>query len=136
MGSKAPSTTCGKCIPRDTSSDFFLCLRPFLIADRNLHDNTSLEKQRMSGVRPYQKLFELLTVTPADGIAALAMVMVIFIGMRFLYGAWPWESRKTWYHTKPFVPVTAPPEQINSKAKEITAGTESDHFDRRLMVAE
>jgi hypothetical protein len=23
MGSKAPSTTCGKCIPRDTSSDFF-----------------------------------------------------------------------------------------------------------------
>jgi hypothetical protein len=82
----------------------------------------------------YQKIIELLTVTPADGITALAMLTVIFIGMRLLYGAWPWESRKTWYRTKPFVPVMAPPEQINSQAEELTADTDSDHFDRKLIA--
>jgi hypothetical protein len=85
-------------------------------------------------VRPYQKIIELLTVTPADGIAALAMLTVIFIGMRLLYGAWPWESRKTWYRTKTFVPVMVPPEQ--SEAEEITPDTDSDHFDRKLMASE
>jgi hypothetical protein len=86
-------------------------------------------------VRSSQKIIELLIVTPADAIAALAMLTVIFIGMRFLYGAWPWESRKTWYRTKQFVPVMAPPEQINSEAEEIT-DTDSDHFDRKLIAPE
>ena len=74
-----------------------------------------------------------------------------------LYGAWPWESRKTWYRTKPFVPVRQPPaqinsetegaptklfvpvialpEQINSEAKEAPVDTDSDHFDRDLIAA-
>ena len=51
-------------------------------------------------------------------VAALATVTAMFIGMRLLYGAWPWESRKTWYRTKRFVPARAPPEQTNSEAKE------------------
>ena len=95
------------------------------------------------------KILELLNVMPDEEIAALAIVPVMFIGMRLLYGAWPWESRKTWYRTKPFVPVMAASEQINSEAEEAphivpqeqissearkaTADTDSDHFDRKLM---
>ena len=82
----------------------------------------------------------------------------MLIGMRLLYGAWPWESRKTWYRTKRFVPAMPPPEQtnseakeaptksfvpvmapleqINTEAKETPADTDSDHFDRKLMAAE
>ena len=67
------------------------------------------------------KIFELLAVMPDEQIAALAIVPAVFIGMRLLYGAWPWESRKTWYRTKPFVPVRQPPAKINSDAKEYRA---------------
>ena len=96
------------------------------------------------------KILELLNVMPDEEIAALAIVPVMFIGMRLLYGAWPWESRKTWYRTKPFVPVMAAseqinteaeeaptkplvpvmplPEQSNSEAKEAPVDTDSDHF--------
>ena len=102
------------------------------------------------------KIFELLTVMPDEQIAALAIVPAMFIGMRMLYGAWPWESQKTWYRTKPFVPVRQPPAQINSEAKEaptksfvpgialpeqingdkeMPVDTDSDHFDRRLIAA-
>jgi hypothetical protein len=103
------------------------------------------------------KILELLTVRPDDGIAALATVAAMFIGMRLLYGAWPWENRKTWYRTKPFVPVMAAPEQINNEAKEAPTksfvavmalpeqsnsdtketpvDTDSDHFDRKLIAA-
>ena len=103
------------------------------------------------------KILELLTVMPDEEIAALAIVPVMFIGMRVLYGAWPWEGRKTWYRTKPFVPemaapeqingeaeraptkpfvaVMAPPEQSNSEAKEASVDTDSDHFDRELIAA-
>ena len=86
-------------------------------------------------MRPYQKITELLTMTPDDVIAALAMVTALLIGMRLLYGAWPWESRKTWYRTKPIVPVPTPPEP-NSEATETPADTENDHFDRKLIAAE
>ena len=103
------------------------------------------------------KILELLNVMPDEEIAALAIVPGMFIGMRLLYGAWPWESRKTWYRTKPFVPVMAAseqinseaeeaptkssvpvmalPEQINSDAKETPVDTDSDHFDRKLIAA-
>ena len=81
------------------------------------------------------KIIELLTVTPDDGIAALAMVTAMLIGMRLLYGAWPWENRKTWYRTKPFVPMRAPPEP-NSEATETTVDTKNDHFDRKLISPE
>ena len=60
-------------------------------------------------------------------------VTAMFVGMRLFYGAWPWESRKTWYHTKAFVPVMAPPD---SETKEIMADTDSDHFDRKLIAAD
>ena len=83
----------------------------------------------------FQIIFELLTVTPDDVIAALAMVTAMLIGMRLLYGAWPWESRKTWYRTKPFVPVPTPPEP-NSEATETPVDTKDDHFDRKLIAAE
>ena len=84
-------------------------------------------------MRPYQKITELLTMTPDDVIAALAMVTAMLIGMRLLYGAWPWESRKTWYRTKPVVPAQIP---TNSDAAETRVDTEDDHFDRRLIAAE
>jgi hypothetical protein len=81
------------------------------------------------------KYIELLTVTPDDGIVALAMVTVMLIGMRLLYGAWPWESRKTWYRTKPFVPASTPPEPT-SEATETPVDTKNDHFDRKLTPPE
>ena len=62
------------------------------------------KRDGLAGVRPYQKITELLTMTPDDVIAALAMVTAMLMRMRLLYGAWPWESRKTWYRTKPVVP--------------------------------
>ena len=86
-------------------------------------------------MRPFQIISELLTVTPDDVIAALAMVTAMLIGMRLLYGAWPWESGKTWYRTKPIVPAPTLPEP-NSEATETPADTENDHFDRKLMAAE
>ena len=78
-------------------------------------------------------MIELLAAKLADGIAALVAVTAMFVGMRLFYGAWPWESRKTWYHTKTFVPMTSPPD---SEAKEIMADTDSDHFDRKLITAD
>ena len=95
----------------------------------------SLKRDGLATVRPFQIIIELLTVTPDDAIAALAMVTAMLIGMRLLYGAWPWETRKTWYRTKPVVPTPTPPEP-NSKATETPADTEDDHFDRRLIAAE
>ena len=32
-------------------------------------------------------------------LAALVLV-IVFGGMRFFYGAWPWEASKTWYRTR------------------------------------
>ena len=95
----------------------------------------SLKRDGLATVRPFQKIIELLTVTPDDVVVALAMVTAMLIGMRLLYGAWPWESRKTWYRTKRIVPATTPPE-LNDEATETPADTENDHFDRRLIAAE
>jgi hypothetical protein len=95
----------------------------------------SLKRDGLATVRPFQEIIELLTVTPDDVVVALAMVTVMLIGMRLLYGAWPWESRKTWYRTKQSAPAPTPPE-INSKATETPADTDNDHFDRKLIAAE
>jgi hypothetical protein len=84
-------------------------------------------------VRPYQKITELLTMTPDDVIAALAMVTAMLIGMRLLSGAWPWESRKTGTAPSQLCPAPTP---TNSDAAETRADTEDDHFDRRLIAAE
>ena len=41
---------------------------------------------------------------PLDLLAtATVMVVMMFVGMRFLYGAWPWEAHKTWYRTRELV---------------------------------
>ena len=69
---------------------------------------TAVEHSLISGtagrVRPYQKIIELLTVTPDDAIAGIGD------GHGDAYwdaycstGLWPWETRKTWYRTKPIV---------------------------------
>jgi hypothetical protein len=83
---------------------------------------------------PYQKIIELVTVTPDDGAVASAMVAAMLIGMRLLYGAWPWEGRKTWYRTKQFAPVPMAPAP-NSEATETLVDTKDDHFDRELGQA-
>jgi hypothetical protein len=33
-------------------------------------------------------------------IQAVAMVVTVFLGMRVLYGSWPWEGDKTWYASR------------------------------------
>jgi len=53
-------------------------------------------------------------------IQAVTMVVTVFLGMRVLYGSWPWEGHKTWYATRRTspsaerdeVPVLLSPEQI------------------------
>ena len=115
----------------------FLCVDPlFNVGVRGHGGKIFIETDELAGVRPYQKIIELLTMTADDVIAALAMVTAMLIGMRLLYGAWPWENRKTWYRTKSFVPVMPLPKQINNQAEDAPADTDTDHFDRKLMPAE
>ena len=104
-----------------------------LIATNKFRTGSKSDGQVAMG--PYQKIIGLVTVTPDDGVAALAMVAAMLIGMRLLYGAWPWESRKTWYRIKQFVPVPIAPAP-NSEATETPVDTKDDHFDRKLMAAE
>lgn len=33
-------------------------------------------------------------------VVAGFLIVLIFGSMRLLYGAWPWEAGKTWYHTR------------------------------------
>jgi hypothetical protein len=35
-----------------------------------------------------------------DMIPAAAVVIVVFLAMRILYGCWPWERRKLWRYTR------------------------------------
>jgi hypothetical protein len=35
-----------------------------------------------------------------DLLVAAVMIVLLFSGMRLLYGAWPWEADKTWYHSR------------------------------------
>ena len=44
--------------------------------------------------------FDKLAIT-VDELAITALQLVVMlVGMRLLYGAWPWEARKTWYRTR------------------------------------
>jgi hypothetical protein len=83
---------------------------------------------------------------------AVAILLLILVGggMRLLYGAWPWEARKTWYCTRQAVDYV---EQLRSEYKRDPAlrrvrdvvdtsilrqvrdalETSSDSFDRRLI---
>ena len=117
--------------PRD-----FLCVYLFFnVGCAATAVKNPLNRDGPASVRPFQNIVELLTVTPDDAISALAIVTAMLIGMRLLYGAWPWERRRTWYRTKPTLPAPTPPEP-NSKAPEKLADTENDHFDRKLIAAE
>ena len=114
--------------PRD-----FLCVYLFFNVGRAATAvKNPLNRDGLASVRPFQNIVELLTVTPDDAISALAIVTAMLIGMRLLYGAWPWENRN---RTKPTVPAPTPPE-LNSEATEKLADTENDHFDRKLIAAE
>ena len=55
-------------------------------------------------------------------VVAGLIIFLIFGGMRLLYGAWPWEGRKTWYHTRPAV--------------EYLAALRREHRDRELHELE
>ena len=117
--------------PRD-----FLCVYLFFnVGCAATAVKNPLNRDGLASVRPFQNIVELLTVTPDDAISALAIVTAMLIGMRLLYGAWPWERRRTWYRTKPTLPAPTPVEP-NSKASEKFADTENDHFDRKLIAAE
>ena len=117
--------------PRD-----FLCVYLFFnVGCTATAVKNPLNRDGLASVRPFQNIVELLTVTPDDVISALAIVTAMLIGMRLLYGAWPWESRRTWYRTKPIVPAPTPPEP-KSEATEEFADTENDHFDRKMIAAE
>jgi len=117
--------------PRD-----FLCVYLFFNVGRAATAvKNPLNRDGLASVRPFQNIVELLTVTPDDAISALAIVTAMLIGMRLLYGAWPWERRRTRYRTKPTLPAPTPVEP-NSKPSEKFADTENDHFDRKLIAAE
>ena len=49
-------------------------------------------------------------------IQAVAMVVTVFLGMRVLYGSWPWEGDKTWYASRRLLmdkeSIALSPEQI------------------------
>jgi len=43
-----------------------------------------------------------------DALAVAGLFVVLILGnMRLLYGAWPWEAGKTWYHTREAVEYVA-----------------------------
>jgi len=117
--------------PRD-----FLCVYLFFnVGCAATAVKNPLNRDGLASVRSFQNIVELLTVAPDDAISALAIVTAMLIGMRLLYGAWPWENRRTWYRTKPIVPAPTPAEP-NSEATEHPADTDNDHFDRKLIAAE
>ena len=94
---------------------------------------------------------------PVDQLAtATATVAMMFIGMRLLYGAWPWEAHKTWYRTRPLVAYVAalqrlrrelPERQVDSSetsnanhagsppSLQPGADTSTDTFDRNEQTA-
>jgi hypothetical protein len=54
-------------------------------------------------------------MTLFDQFAVAAPVLiVVFGGMRLIYGAWPWEADKTWYRTRAAVDYVA---AVRSKKK-------------------
>jgi len=83
--------------------------------------------------------FDKLAIT-VDELAITALQLVVMlVGMRLLYGAWPWEARKTWYRTRQAVTYV---EALRGEKKRGPAqqplqdavDNGSDSFDRSLTV--
>ena len=77
-------------------------------------------------------------LTQVDQLAIATLMVVVVVGsMRVLYGAWPWEARKTWYRTQPSVEYvarlrSASPESMMQRLA--SADTSTDCFDRSRMA--
>ncbi|HYC18742.1 MAG TPA: hypothetical protein VEC94_16175 [Pseudolabrys sp.] len=64
---------------------------------------------------------------------ATVLMVLAFLGMRVLYGSWPWEGHKTWYATRrlsvPVEPdeegISLSPEQIADAAASAASKTNS-----------
>jgi hypothetical protein len=83
-------------------------------------------------------------------IEAIASVLVVFSGMRVLYGSWPWEGHKTWYSTRRLLQdkegISLTPEQIvqavasaasiTNGQQENTKGSEISSTDGNPLVVE
>jgi len=53
-------------------------------------------------------------------IEAIVLMVVAFLGMRVLYGSWPWEGHKTWYATRrSLLPVERDEEGISLSPEQI-----------------
>src|SRR5262245_35472621 len=88
---------------------------------------------------------------PFDQFAVSAIVLILVGGgMRLFYGAWPWEVRKTWYHTRQAVdfvealrsekaPKSGPALTESSATTHVTrltqdaVGSSGDSFDRSVV---
>jgi len=93
-------------------------------------------------------------------LVAVLMIAVVISGMRVLYGAWPWEARKTWYRTRLAVDYVEAVRDANRESalrplplgegscssdtldgglralRQVTGDTSGDSFDRSLVVQE
>jgi hypothetical protein len=70
-----------------------------------------------------------------DLLVTAVMIVLVFSGMRLLYGAWPWEADKTWYHTRQAVEyVVALQRAHRERALRVvgTSETSNDSFARNL----
>src|SRR5215471_5549538 len=76
--------------------------------------------------------------TQVDTLAiATLMVVVVVSSMRLLYGAWPWEARKTWYRTRRPVEYVATLRSASSESimqRLASADLSTDSFDRSRMA--
>jgi len=52
-------------------------------------------------------------------LQAVATVVVVFLGMRTLYGSWPWEGHKTWYATRQLALTAEEEEGISLNPEQI-----------------
>ena len=53
-------------------------------------------------------------------IEAVMLMVLVFLGMRVLYGSWPWEGHKTWYATRrSLLPVERDEEGISLSPEQI-----------------
>ena len=76
--------------------------------------------------------------TQVDTLAiATLMVVVVVSSMRLLYGAWPWEARKTWYRTRRPVEYVATLRSASSESimqRLASADLSTGSFDRSRMA--
>ena len=83
--------------------------------------------------------FDKLAIT-ADQLAVIALLLIVVgVGMRLLYGAWPWEVSKTWYRTRQAVAYVEASRGEKKRGPALrpvrdAVDTSSDSFDRSLTV--